>query len=185
MSRQSRGPGEHSHGPGPAAAARPLGRAASESSEYRRGPSVTTVSSYALQFPGSGCLWREPAARRAQGSEIPVVISPSRLAPIISTSPDPMATARLGQMVTLSPRRLAEHWQPLRGQRPSPSTDEELRRCAYTVTGRQLDCTQSGVAGAGGGLYYGRPSTPARGAWAWASGPELFMLPGRHNSVVR
>jgi hypothetical protein len=40
------------------------------------------------------------------------VISPSRLVPIIATSPEPMATARLGQMVTLSPRRLAE--QPLR-----------------------------------------------------------------------
>ena len=47
-----------------------------------------------------------------QGSEIPAVISPSRLVPIIATSPEPMATARLGQMVTLSPRRLAE--QPLR-----------------------------------------------------------------------
>jgi hypothetical protein len=42
------------------------------------------------------------------------VKSPSRrrLVPIIATSPEPMATARLGQMVTLSPRRLAE--QPLR-----------------------------------------------------------------------
>jgi hypothetical protein len=37
---------------------------------------------------------------------------PSRLVPIISTSPETMVTARLGQMVTLSPRRLAE--QPLR-----------------------------------------------------------------------
>jgi hypothetical protein len=33
--------------------------------------------------------------------------------PIKATSPEPMATARFGQMVTLSPRRLAE--QPLRG----------------------------------------------------------------------
>ena len=33
---------------------------------------------------------------------------------IIATSPELMATARLGQMVTLSPRRLAE--QPLRGR---------------------------------------------------------------------
>jgi hypothetical protein len=47
-----------------------------------------------------------------QGSEIPAVISPSRLVPILSTCPEPMVTARLGQMVTLSPRRLAE--QPLR-----------------------------------------------------------------------
>jgi hypothetical protein len=44
---------------------------------------------------------------------IPALISPSRLVPIISesTSPDPMVTARLGQMVTLSPlarRPLAE-----------------------------------------------------------------------------
>jgi hypothetical protein len=46
-----------------------------------------------------------------QGSEIPA-ISPSRLVPIIATSPEPMATAPLGQMVTLSPCRLAE--QPLR-----------------------------------------------------------------------
>jgi hypothetical protein len=43
-----------------------------------------------------------------QGSEIPAVISPSRLVPIIATSLEPMVTARLGQMVTLSPRRLAE-----------------------------------------------------------------------------
>jgi hypothetical protein len=35
-------------------------------------------------------------------SEIPAVISPSRLVPIISTSPEPMVTARLGQMVTLT-----------------------------------------------------------------------------------
>ena len=45
-------------------------------------------------------------------SEIPAVISesPSRLrvVPIISTSPEPMVTARLEQMATLSPRRLAE-----------------------------------------------------------------------------
>jgi hypothetical protein len=47
-----------------------------------------------------------------QGSEIRAVISQSRLVPIIATSPEPMATARLGQMVTLGPRRLAE--QPLR-----------------------------------------------------------------------
>ena len=46
-----------------------------------------------------------------QGSELPAVKSPS-LVPIMSTSPEPMVTARLGQMVTLSPRRLAE--QPLR-----------------------------------------------------------------------
>jgi hypothetical protein len=49
-----------------------------------------------------------------QGSEILAIISPSRLVPIIATSPEPMATAQLGQMVTLSPRRLAE--QPLRFQ---------------------------------------------------------------------
>jgi hypothetical protein len=41
-----------------------------------------------------------------QGSEIPaVILSPSRLVPIIAASParEPMATARLGQMVTLRP----------------------------------------------------------------------------------
>jgi hypothetical protein len=37
--------------------------------------------------------------------------------PIIATSPEPMAAARLGQMVTLSPRRLAE--QPLRARAAS------------------------------------------------------------------
>ena len=53
-----------------------------------------------------------------QGSEIPAVISPSRLVPIIATGPEPMATARLGQMVTVSPRRLAE--QPLRWPMAAP-----------------------------------------------------------------
>jgi hypothetical protein len=52
-----------------------------------------------------------------QGSEIPAVISPARtdhsrlVLIILATSLEPMATARLGQMVTLSSRRLAE--QPL------------------------------------------------------------------------
>jgi hypothetical protein len=41
-----------------------------------------------------------------QGSEIPDYINKAVL--IISTSQEPMVTARLGQMVTLSPRRLLE-----------------------------------------------------------------------------
>jgi hypothetical protein len=62
-----------------------------------------------------GCTQQGPLLHRKdylQGFEIPAVISPSQLVPIIATSPEPMAAARLGQMVTLSPRRLAE--QPLR-----------------------------------------------------------------------
>jgi hypothetical protein len=49
---------------------------------------------------------------------------------IAATSPEPMATARLGQMVTLSPRRLAE--QPLRGVLAGPPgrQDRDSRRLA-------------------------------------------------------
>ena len=57
-----------------------------------------------------------------QGSEIPAVISPSRLVPIIATSPEPMATARLGQMVTLSLRRLAEQPGSVITQYSEPET---------------------------------------------------------------
>jgi hypothetical protein len=39
--------------------------------------------------------------------------------PIVATSPEPMVTARLGQIATLSPRRLAE--QPLRCLSPRPT----------------------------------------------------------------
>jgi hypothetical protein len=78
-------------------------------------------ASSAPSHHGSTQLW--PLLHRKdylQGSEIPAIISPSRLMPIISTSPEPMVTARLGQVVTLSPRRLAE--QPLRSTMMSHSS---------------------------------------------------------------
>jgi hypothetical protein len=85
-----------------------------------------------------------------QGSEIPaVILSPSRLVPIIAASParEPMATARLGQMVTLSPRRLVEHWQPLReSARCRPRAHHRVTvRALYRDSDR---CTRNRDAGA-------------------------------------
>jgi hypothetical protein len=46
-----------------------------------------------------------------EGSEIPANMSLSLHVPIISTSPEPMVTALLGQMVTLSPHcQLNNHY---------------------------------------------------------------------------
>jgi hypothetical protein len=65
----------------------------------------------------------------------PAIISPSRrLLPIIATSPEPMATARLEQMVTLIPRRLAE--QTLRAAAAAPSGPAAASESGtVTVTG--------------------------------------------------
>jgi hypothetical protein len=71
---------------------------------------MATLSSSAPSHHGSTQQWPLLHRKDYQGSEMPAVISPSRLVPNISTGPEPMVTARLGlgQMVTLSPRRLAE-----------------------------------------------------------------------------
>jgi hypothetical protein len=56
--------------------------------------------------------------------------------PIIATSPEPRAAARLGQMATLSPRRLAE--QPLRS--PCPAAGHGAHR--YSI---QCSSNRAGV----------------------------------------
>jgi hypothetical protein len=79
-----------------------------------------------------------------QGSEIRAVISPRRLVSIImiSTSPEPMVTvtvtAQLGQMMTLSPRRLAE--QPLRSGPGQACRASAHWYCDYTA---RLTATES------------------------------------------
>jgi hypothetical protein len=110
--------------------------------------------------------------------------------PIISTSPEPMVTARLGQMVTLSPRRLAE--QPLRplrlggrrrprrqGRSPAvPSSESDNSVLSYRRQARR--------SGPGPGRCEpGVTAATVRVAWAAAAACPAPARPGGLGATVR